>query len=79
MIDPRKKIHLKEHSTNPVPFILIAPDNKKANPDSQEKLMRYGADNPTGILADVAPTILDLLQIPKPPEMDGMSLLQNLA
>jgi len=28
-----------------------------------------------GILADIAPTILDLLQMEKPPEMTGTSLL----
>jgi len=78
MIDPRKKTYLKEHSANPVPFILITPNDKKPNPDPEEKLMKYGAENSTGILADVAPTVLDLLQIPKPPEMDGMSLVNDL-
>jgi len=51
-----------EHSTNPVPFILI---NKKSK---QLKLRK------TGILADVAPTILQLMQIKKPKEMKGKSL-----
>ncbi len=31
---------------------------------------------PRGVLADVAPTILDLLGVPQPPEMTGRSLIQ---
>jgi bisphosphoglycerate-independent phosphoglycerate mutase (AlkP superfamily) len=31
-----------------------------------------------GLLSDVAPTILDLMEIPKPPEMNGASLLTTL-
>jgi 2,3-bisphosphoglycerate-independent phosphoglycerate mutase len=29
-----------------------------------------------GILADVAPTVLDLLEMPQPPEMTGRSLIE---
>jgi 2,3-bisphosphoglycerate-independent phosphoglycerate mutase len=78
MIDPERKTPMKEHTTNPVPLILITPDNKKSPSDPKEKLMTFRSDNPTGILADVAPTILELLQISQPPEMDGMSLINNL-
>ncbi|MFQ6062777.1 MAG: 2,3-bisphosphoglycerate-independent phosphoglycerate mutase, partial [Methanosarcinales archaeon] len=49
------------HTTNPVPFILFS--NKPF------KLRN------SGILADVAPTILDLLGIDKPLDMTGESLL----
>jgi 2,3-bisphosphoglycerate-independent phosphoglycerate mutase len=31
--------------------------------------------SPGGRLADIAPTLLDLMGIPKPPEMTGTSLL----
>ncbi len=48
------------HTTNPVPFILLKKDIKLI-----EK----------GILADVAPTILDLMGIEKPEEMTGNSLI----
>ena len=54
-----------EHSTNPVPFILV---NKKL---AKAKL------KPTGILADVAPTILDILDLKQPKEMTGKSLLKK--
>ncbi|MEC0372798.1 2,3-bisphosphoglycerate-independent phosphoglycerate mutase [Paenibacillus chibensis] len=48
------------HTTNPVPFILTA-DNVTLREE--------------GILADVAPTILDLMQLPKPAEMTGESMI----
>jgi bisphosphoglycerate-independent phosphoglycerate mutase (AlkP superfamily) len=31
-----------------------------------------------GLLADVAPTVLEILQIPKPEDMTGRSLLSTL-
>ncbi|MCL5095374.1 MAG: 2,3-bisphosphoglycerate-independent phosphoglycerate mutase [Patescibacteria group bacterium] len=53
-----------EHSSNPVPFILI---NRKYQGDLRELS--------SGILADVAPTVLTALQIPKPSELSGRSLI----
>ncbi|TDL52631.1 2,3-bisphosphoglycerate-independent phosphoglycerate mutase [Paenibacillus dendritiformis] len=50
------------HTTNPVPFIVTAKDIE----------LREG-----GILADIAPTILDLMQLPKPEEMTGTSLIDK--
>jgi 2,3-bisphosphoglycerate-independent phosphoglycerate mutase len=50
------------HSLNPVPLIVTA-----------EGL----ALRDSGILADVAPTALELLGIPQPPAMTGKSLLQS--
>ncbi|GAC41218.1 2,3-bisphosphoglycerate-independent phosphoglycerate mutase [Paenibacillus popilliae] len=50
------------HTTNPVPFIVT---------DKNVEL-REG-----GILADIAPTILDLMQLPKPEEMTGTSLIDK--
>lgn len=52
-----------KHSTNPVPFILVSEKNKHV------KLRK------DGFLADVAPTILELIGIEKPKEMTGKSLL----
>ena len=48
------------HTTNPVPFIILKKDIKLT---------------PKGILADVAPTVLDLMGIDQPEEMTGKSLL----
>ncbi len=50
------------HSTNPVPAILITPDPE----------IRLRGE---GILADIAPTLLDLMNLPQPPEMTGRTLL----
>ncbi|MDJ0615434.1 MAG: 2,3-bisphosphoglycerate-independent phosphoglycerate mutase [Calothrix sp. MO_192.B10] len=60
------------HTTNPVPLILV--EGEKV------KIPGYGAEvnfRSDGKLADIAPTILDILQLPQPPEMTGRSLLQN--
>ena len=48
------------HTTNPVPCILIG-DSRQIR---------------DGILADVAPTILELMDVVQPKEMTGRSLLQ---
>ena len=50
------------HSLNPVPFVVTRDGVDLAGP---------------GILADVAPTILELLGIPKPAAMTGRSLLDD--
>jgi 2,3-bisphosphoglycerate-independent phosphoglycerate mutase len=66
----------KEHSTNSVPFIVVGNDYRG--------LAAQGGDAPNGdlsllppvgMLSDVAPTILHLLEIEQPPEMTGRSLL----
>jgi len=51
------------HSLNPVPLIVTVPG---------VPLRERG-----GILADVAPTVLDLLGIEQPPQMTGSSLLER--
>jgi 2,3-bisphosphoglycerate-independent phosphoglycerate mutase len=59
------------HTTNPVPLILV--EGEKA------KIPGYGTDvelRNDGKLADIAPTILDILQISQPQEMTGRSLLK---
>ncbi len=50
------------HTTNPVPLILV-------------DATRKGSTLRHGILADIAPTVLELLTLPKPVEMTGKSLL----
>jgi 2,3-bisphosphoglycerate-independent phosphoglycerate mutase len=61
MIDERGGAHTA-HTLNPVPFILVD--------DS-----RRGVDLRPGVLADIAPTVLDIMGIEKPPEMTGTPLL----
>ena len=52
------------HTTNPVPFTLIINDGQKYS-------LRED-----GILADIAPTALQLLHIPQPNAIDGKSLIR---
>ncbi|WP_460272812.1 2,3-bisphosphoglycerate-independent phosphoglycerate mutase [Celeribacter sp. ULVN23_4] len=62
MVDPVTGGPHTAHTTNPVPVILFGgPEGVK---------LRDG-----GRLADVAPTILELMQLPQPKEMTGVSLI----
>ena len=49
------------HTTNPVPFCMVGYEGK----------LRTG-----GLLADIAPTMLQILGLPQPAEMDGKSLIE---
>ena len=58
------------HTTNPVPFILVEGEKLK--------IAGYGTDvelRQDGRLADIAPTILDILKISQPEEMTGQSMV----
>jgi 2,3-bisphosphoglycerate-independent phosphoglycerate mutase len=66
----------KEHSVSPVPFIVIGKEYEGRTlswPDAP------GGDlslvQPQGMLADVAPTILKAMNLEKPAEMTGRSLI----
>ena len=68
-----------EHSDQPVPFVIIP--SKYANTASQQI---DGSQNPpaklnlgTGILADIAPTLLALAGLEKPTGMTGKNLLEQ--
>lgn len=61
MIDPETSAILTEHSPNPVPFIIF---NGPKNLPLRE-----------GVLGDVAPTILDLMEIHKPRDMTQDTLI----
>ena len=74
MIDLKTGEKLTEHTINPVPFYLISKDYKLIKPKTEQEIKniyRY----PEGILSDIAPTILALLDIKKPEKMTGNSLL----
>lgn len=60
MVDASGQPHTA-HSTNPVALLLIGADD--------------GVGLKQGILADIAPTLLELLHLEKPMEMTGASLL----
>jgi 2,3-bisphosphoglycerate-independent phosphoglycerate mutase len=64
MIESENKPHTA-HTTNPVPFVLIGNNLKNVK-------LKNG-----GKLADIAPTMLDVMNISKPKEMSGSSLIEK--
>ena len=63
MIDYKTGEPHTAHTTNPVPLAIVGmPSNKKLK---------------EGRLADLAPTMLDIMGIEKPEEMTGESLIEN--
>ncbi len=65
MTDPVTGQPHTAHTLNPVPFILADPDYRGAKLRSK------------GVLADVAPTALQVMGLPQPKEMKGLGLLQR--
>lgn len=65
MINPRTKQPETSHDASPVPCIMAAAE-----------LAGKSIQLPKGILADVAPTCLAMLNIPKPAPMTGRNLLE---
>ncbi|MGL5346024.1 MAG: 2,3-bisphosphoglycerate-independent phosphoglycerate mutase [Peptostreptococcaceae bacterium] len=63
MQDPETKTTITAHSTNPVPFIVVGDELKSAK-------LREG-----GRLSDIAPTVLDMMNLEKPAQMTGDSLI----
>lgn len=58
------------HTTNPVPFILVEGEGAKVPGHGGEVRLRED-----GRLADIAPTILQILGLPQPEEMTGRSMI----
>jgi 2,3-bisphosphoglycerate-independent phosphoglycerate mutase len=65
----------KEHSTNPVPLILAGRDLKDQVASVGPTEMELSLMSPVGVLADVAPTILKIMDIKQPKEMTGTPLI----
>jgi 2,3-bisphosphoglycerate-independent phosphoglycerate mutase len=63
MRDPQTGGPHTAHTTNPVPLLLTGARNRALVAD--------------GRLADIAPTLLELMELPKPQEMTGRSLLRG--
>lgn len=74
MLDLKTGKIKKDHTANPVPFIIVSNEHKRKSTDLIEKDMMYSIA-PVGILSDVAPTVLELMNIKQPSEMTGISLL----
>ncbi len=67
----------KDHSSNAVPFHFVYPTYQRKTPKSDQEIMSIFS-TPVGVLADIAPTVLEVLGLPKPAEMTGVSLMQSL-
>jgi 2,3-bisphosphoglycerate-independent phosphoglycerate mutase len=67
MIDQSTGAIETEHSENPVPFAVVS-----------QKTMGTSVTLTSGILADIAPTVLKLLKINVPSNMTGRDLLEGL-
>ncbi len=67
----------KEHSLNPVPLIVIGKGLELGIP-RENGYLELSSMVPEGLLSDVSPTILELMGLPKPPEMTAISLMPIL-
>ncbi len=64
-----------KHNVSPVPLYIVGHEYMRERSDAQ---IDESEKRTMGIISDIAPTILQLLEIPKPPEMTGESLLSML-
>lgn len=66
-----------QHSTNPVPLFLVGAPYRRAVPRSMREIHDIKS-RAAGLLTDVAPTIIELLDLHQPAEMTGKSLVNTL-
>lgn len=77
MIDRVTKKVDTAHTNNPVPFIVLS-DIAELTQADPKKVVKVGTGhnaNVTGILADVAPTVLHILNVEPPQSMTGIDIL----
>jgi 2,3-bisphosphoglycerate-independent phosphoglycerate mutase len=72
MIDPATGGPQTAHTTNPVPFIVVA--EHAVTPEQFKGDTRRFTLRPDGALQDISPTMLGILGIPQPKEMTGRDL-----
>jgi 2,3-bisphosphoglycerate-independent phosphoglycerate mutase len=63
MVDVTTGTPFTQHTTNPVEVIVYG------------KKFKNFKLKPSGALCDIAPTILQMMQVPQPMEMTGISLI----
>ena len=73
--DPLTGAAETKHNLSPVPIYIVG--KEFASPKSDADITRSETEI-SGILTDVAPTILEIMGVPKPDEMTGESLLSAL-
>ncbi|RJP45016.1 2,3-bisphosphoglycerate-independent phosphoglycerate mutase [Candidatus Parcubacteria bacterium] len=74
VLNPLTGLPESQHDPSPVPFYLIGSEFKHKKFANWKTYARESS----GALSDVAPTILELMGVAKPPEMTGRSLLSDL-
>lgn len=75
LINPTTGLPESQHDPNPVPLYIVADQfkgRKFVNADTLDI-------ETLGSLADVAPTLLEIMQMAQPPDMTGRSVLDGLA
>ncbi len=75
MFDPRTGLPETKHDASPVPIYIVGRSFERIKDDFE---VTQAEMKSVGVLSDVAPTVLELLGLPKPPEMTGVSLLNQL-
>lgn len=77
VIEPKSGRVDKSHSVNPVPFIVAGQGLARKNILTRGYL-ELASMVPEGVLSDVAPTVLELVGLQKPQEMNALSLIPYL-
>ena len=77
MTNPQTGAVVTDHSANPVPLVYLASTARRETPKTDEDLAQ-ALGTPIGILADIGPTVLDILGLEKPKQMTAQSLLSHL-
>lgn len=75
MLDPLTGMPEAKHNESPVPVYLVGQQFERVK--DKTDIIRSEATT-VGILSDIAPTVLELMGIPKPEYMTGQSLLPYL-
>jgi len=75
IINPRTEEIDTEHSTFPVPLWYLNPENQQQKSESE---IIKSKNSTGGLLSDIAPTVLAVLNILPPSEMTGQNLLEVL-
>ncbi len=77
MLNPTTHEVSKDHTANPVPIIYMNNHNKLETPKSEDLMMQI-LSTPIGALADVGPTVLEILNVAQPQSMTAQSLLNSI-
>lgn len=83
MIDPVTHQPSTEHTTSPVPFVFMDFKEKPFSESpsfsfSGDDLVAYAAESHRGVLSDLSATVLSLMGLAIPSEMEGIDLTERM-